>query len=636
MALSAGTVSLGVKADAKGFGAKLASDINREAKSSGLAGIGSAIGGTIMAGVGAAVVGIGAIFATGISEAMDASKGNAQLAAGITSTGNAAGVSVEALNAMASSIQNMSGQTDDSITKSQQLLLTFTNIKNNSPDKIFDQATLASANMAAKMGGDASGSAILLGKALNDPVKGITALTRVGVAFTAGQKASIQSMVDMGDIAGAQKIILGELNTEFGGAAEAAGNSLPGQLAKGKRAFEDMSQSVVEGLLPIVMPAITGLAGAVKNAAPFVIAFADAFSKNLQNAIRDNAPLIKNVQDIIGGLGSFIGNPLMPALMGFGKWLIDNRVLIVGIGVVILSMVAAFKAYNAIMGIVKIATTAWTVVQGILNGTLIMNPIGLIVVAIAGLVAGIIWVATQTTFFQDAWKVMTDVIGTAWGWLWTAVLQPVFAAIGSIFTWLWESIIQPVVNFIVIYVQIWAAIFIWLWQTILQPVFAAIGEIFTWLWTNVIQPVASFIGDAINTVGSVIGTVFGAIGGVIRGAFEGVVDFVKGIFNTIAGLVNGIIDGVNGATSLAAGVGITIGKIPHIPRLAEGGIVPATPGGRLVRVAEAGESEAVIPLSKMKSVGSNGGANIVNHIYETVSARATAMQVNRIQSALGA
>ena len=628
MALSAGTVSLGVKADAKGFGANLASDLSREAKTSGLSGIGSIIGGTIMAGIAATFVGIGAIVATGIRETMDASAGTAQLAAGIKSTGNAANVSVKGMNELATAIQGYSGQTDDSIVKSEQLLLTFTNIKNSGPNKIFDQATIASANMAAKMGGDASSNAILLGKALNDPVKGLTALTRVGVAFTQGQKDSIAAMVASGDTVGAQKVILAELTSEFGGAAEAAGKSLPGQLKRGQRAFEDMSQSVVESLLPIVMPAITGIAGAVKSAAPFVIAFAETFSKNLQNAIKDNAPLIKNVRDVIGGLGSFIGKTLMPALMGFGKWLVDNKTLIVVIGVAILSAVVAFKAYHMVMGIIKIATIGWAVVQAILNGTLIANPIGLIVMAIAALVAGIIWVATQTTFFQDAWKVMSEAVGAAWNWLWATVLQPVFALIGAIFGWLWTVIIQPIVSVIVIYVQIWAAIFIWLWQTILSPVFAVIGaiftwlwtviiqpivneivayvkiwaDIFTWLWTTVIQPVASFIGDAIRVVGDVIGTVFGAIGGVIRGAFNGVVEFVKGIFNTIGGLVNGIIDGVNGATSLAAGVGITIGKIPHIPRLAAGGTIPATPGGRLVRVAEGGRAESVVDTGKLNSL----------------------------------
>ena len=53
-------------------------------------------------------------------------------------------------------------------------------------------------------------------------------------------------------------------------------------------------------------------------------------------------------------------------------------------------------------------------------------------------------------------------------------------------------------------------------------------------------------------------------------------------------------------------VGIRVSYLRHIPHLAEGGIVPATSGGRLVRVAEAGEDEAVIPLSKLGNI--HGGS----------------------------
>jgi hypothetical protein len=74
-------------------------------------------------------------------------------------------------------------------------------------------------------------SAMQLGKALNDPIKGITALTRVGVSFTEGRRRDQGAMVKSGDTMGAQKLILHELNKEFGGSAEAAGKTLPGQLA---------------------------------------------------------------------------------------------------------------------------------------------------------------------------------------------------------------------------------------------------------------------------------------------------------------------------------------------------------------------------------------------------------------------
>lgn len=259
----------------KGASQKISDELNPAAASSGAAAgnnLGQSIIGTAAkwAAPLAAAVGFGAVIKSGFDEAKDAAAGTAQLAAGIESTGNAANLSVDGLNSLASEIQNYSGQTDDSIVKSEQLLQTFTNIKNTGPDKIFDMATKASADMAAKFGGDASSQAVVLGKALNDPVKGITALTRVGVTFTDEQKKTIDAMVKTGDVAGAQKVILGELNTEFGGAAKAAGQSFPGQLQRAHRAFEDLSQGIVQGFLPVMGPALEGVIKILQKITPAI------------------------------------------------------------------------------------------------------------------------------------------------------------------------------------------------------------------------------------------------------------------------------------------------------------------------------------------------------------------------------
>ncbi len=280
---SVGWATLSVVPGLAGFGKKLSDGIGPQMDRAGIdggkrfgtglsssakgigKGAGILMGSALVVGVTTAIAGISAVIKTGFGEAMDASKGTAQLTAGIKSTGGAAGVSVKGLNDLASSIQGYSGQTDDSIVASENLLLTFTNIKNKGPNKIFDLATKATADMAAKMGGSASDSAIQLGKALNDPIKGVSALSRVGVSFTQAQKDSIEAMVKSGDVAGAQKIILGELTTEFGGAAAAAGTSLPGQMAIAKRSFEDLSQTVVTGLMPAFSTGLAGINGFVQG-----------------------------------------------------------------------------------------------------------------------------------------------------------------------------------------------------------------------------------------------------------------------------------------------------------------------------------------------------------------------------------
>jgi phage-related minor tail protein len=101
-------------------------------------------------------------------------------------------------------------------------------------NNIFDQATGIITDMSVALGQDTSSSAIQLGKALNDPIKGVTALQRVGVSFTASQKEQITTLVESGKTLDAQKLILAELGKEFGGAAEAAATPL-GKLAAAHR-----------------------------------------------------------------------------------------------------------------------------------------------------------------------------------------------------------------------------------------------------------------------------------------------------------------------------------------------------------------------------------------------------------------
>lgn len=298
----------------KGASQKISDELNPAAASSGTAAgnhLGQSIIGTAAkwAAPLAAAVGFGAVIKSGFDEAKDAAAGTAQLAAGIASTGNAANLSVDGLNSLASEIQNYSGQTDDSIVKSEQLLQTFTNIKNTGPDKIFDMATKASADMAAKFGGDASSQAVVLGKALNDPVKGITALTRVGVTFSDEQKKTIDAMVKTGDVAGAQKVILKELGTEFGGAAKAAGQSFPGQLQRVHRAFEDLSQGIVQGFLPVMGPALEGVITILQKVGPVAADMAQKVADKtaaIGGAIKGVFELFKT-GDFTGSIGKALG-----------------------------------------------------------------------------------------------------------------------------------------------------------------------------------------------------------------------------------------------------------------------------------------------------------------------------------------
>ena len=66
-----------------------------------------------------------------------------------------------------------------------------------------------------------------------------------------------------------------------------------------------------------------------------------------------------------------------------------------------------------------------------------------------------------------------------------------------------------------------------------------------------------------------------------------------------ASLLTGGLAGIAIAGGLTAAI---LAATNNIPEMAEGGVVPATPGGRIVKVAEAGQAEAIIPLNKMNNI----------------------------------
>ncbi len=183
---------------------------------------------------------IGTVFVAGLTAVFrataDAEKVQAQLEARIRSTRGAAGLSVKELNDMAAALQQVTTFDDESIGEAQALLLTFTKIGHD----VFPRATTAVLDTATAMGTDLKSAAIQVGKALNDPILGVAALTRVGVQFNEQQKALIKTLVESGHVQQAQGIILTELETQMGGAATAARDTLGGALEGLKNDFENL------------------------------------------------------------------------------------------------------------------------------------------------------------------------------------------------------------------------------------------------------------------------------------------------------------------------------------------------------------------------------------------------------------
>lgn len=227
----------------------------------------------------------------------------------------------------------LTGVNQNTIKESQALLLTFKDIA-SSADEVggaFDRATQLTLDMASAGFGSVTDNAKQLGKALNDPIAGLTALRRSGIQFTEQQQDQIRTLVESGQVLEAQNMILEEIENQVGGTAEATANSTD----KMKVAFSQASESIGMALLP-----------AVEALLPVVISFADWASQNTE--------IIIALAAAIGGLSAAI--------------VVANF---------------AMKAWAAAQAIATAAQWAF-------NAALTANPIGIVVVAVAALTAGLV------------------------------------------------------------------------------------------------------------------------------------------------------------------------------------------------------------------------------------------------------
>lgn len=196
----------------------------------------------------AAGAGIVEFFKGAIDEAEQAAKVSAITAQLIKSTGGAANLSAKQVGDLATSMEKYAAIDDEVVQAGENILLTFRGVRNEvgAGNDIFTRATKASLDLSTVLDGDLKTSALQLGKALQDPVLGMTALRRAGVNFTAAQKEQVKAFVASNDLLSAQKLILSEVEHQVGGAAGANATALD----RMKVSFKDFEEAVGVGAAP--------------------------------------------------------------------------------------------------------------------------------------------------------------------------------------------------------------------------------------------------------------------------------------------------------------------------------------------------------------------------------------------------
>lgn len=302
------------------------------------AGLGEAVkGGAIVGSI--ALAGLGAAVGGAIANINESDTAIAQLEAVLRSTAGAAGLSRQAILDQATALSKMTTFGDEAVLTGQNLLLTFTNIKG----PVMQEATKAMLDMSQALGQDTKSSAIQLGKALNDPIAGVTALRKVGVSFTEAQQDQIKALVDSGKTMDAQRLILKELNMEFGGSAEAAGKTFGGQLAILKNQLGEVLEAVGMFIVDALQPFVSWALKAV-DAVDWEVVL-ERTELALDNAFASIKRFLSPVIDFIQKHSKFFIQALKDAALAAAGLAIIGVIIAVAT-----SPIAAFIAAAVLMG----------------------------------------------------------------------------------------------------------------------------------------------------------------------------------------------------------------------------------------------------------------------------------------------
>ena len=407
-----------------------------------------------------ALAGLGAV-------AWDASKAAEELASSQAALGQVlgsmgVGEATERVTALADELERTLGIDEKLIMQVQTSLGTFGELAADADNAggAFDRATMAALDLAAAGFGTAEGNAIQLGKALNDPVKGLASLAKSGVTFTDQQKDQIKTLVESNKMLEAQDMVLAAIEQQVGGTSLATADSS----AKMSLAFADLKETLGTALLPVFDAMNDKLAGVAKWA-----------SEN---------------SGILLGLGGVIG-----VLAG---------------GIVAANL--AMKAWAAGAAIVKVAAAAWTGVQWLLNAALTANPIGLVVLAIAAFVAVLIIAWKRSDKFREivsaAFDGVKKVVGAVVDWF----KGPFLDGLKTAFDWIKTGIRIYLTPWRLAFEGIKAVIKLLsdAFDTAMEAIYGAIK----WAWEK-IQPILDKMMGAINVVKDAIGAVTGAVSGAI-------------------------------------------------------------------------------------------------------------------------
>ena len=472
-----------------------------------------------------ATVGVTRVLGDSIAEAREAEQVGRRTANVIESTGGVANVSADRVARLAERLSNLAGVDDEAIQGGENLLLTYSAVRNEmgAGNAIFDRATTAALDLSSALGTSMQSATMQLGKALQEPEKGLARLSRAGVSFSDAQRDAVEQMVASGDTLGAQKVILEEVERQFGGAAEAMADPA----AKAGVAWKNFEEKI--GLL--VLPTVGRLA--------------DFFTGVV-------LPTVEKVGRAFGAL--FSGDSdrfasIMDRLVGGGGRFQEIFRKVGDVITKVKDAVAGFVGSES--GRFALIVTAIAAAVGLLTVALVglVGAISWPLVALVALAVGIAYAYNRFEGFRNVVDTVARAVVTAFQWLVDTAWPAVQRFFGRVAEWaqkVWPDV-QNIITRVVAIVGAVIGRFVSVAQALWSRFGGRIVEMARTAWAyiqEVINAAIDIITGVIRLFSSVLsgdwGRAWDALKGILRGVWDAIFGLLRGAVRNIISIVKAI------------------------------------------------------------------------------------------------
>lgn len=499
----------------------------------------------VFAKIGGAIAALGVtaaatkFFTGAIEEARQAEKTSADTANTLKTTGASAWETAGKVDSLATSLSNYSAMNQDLVHHGENVLLMFHNVKNagTGVNAVFDRSSKVAVDLSAKMGMDLQSAFKLVGKAMEDPIKGAGALAKVMGPLDDSQKKLIKSMMASGDLLGAQKLLLTDLEKTVGGSAGAMADPWD----KLKVTWQNIQRQVGEKLLPVLNKVIEWASGLLPKALAIatkawvpIKAAIDAFIGGWENADAKVSGggwigfLITAGQD-----ARVVFDLLRTGLDTVVSFLRDHMTeVMIGAVAAIAGMVIGFQ-------LLAVSATEAAVAEGVA-----LAPLLLIGAAFALAAIGIYEAYEHFKTFRDVVNTVKDAAVVAFGW----IIGTGIPALVSAFNWVRANVVPVVEQIVGVVLTQFGHLVSWVeteWPRISEAtthVFNAVRDVIT----TVMEVIEGIVAVVILAVAFIwehahtqIMAVAKATWDTIQAVISAAIEIVKDIINLVLDVING-------------------------------------------------------------------------------------------------